>query len=45
MSYENVFARRHARARLRLPAGYVIDRGTGAGLLLVQERTGSGPVR
>jgi hypothetical protein len=30
--------------RLRLPAGYVIDRGTRAGLLLVQERAGSGPV-
>jgi len=27
--------------RLRLPAGYVIDRGTRAGLLLVQERAGS----
>ena len=27
--------------RLRLPAGYTIDRGTRAGLLLVQERAGS----
>ena len=31
--------------RLRLPAGYVIDRGTRAGLLLVQELPGSSPVR
>ena len=31
--------------RLRLPAGYVIDQGTRAGLLLVQELAGSGPVR
>ena len=30
---------------LRLPAGYVIDRGTRAGLLLAQELAGSGPVR
>jgi len=31
--------------RLRLPAGYVIDQATRAGLLLVPERAGSGPVR
>jgi hypothetical protein len=31
--------------RLRLPAGYVIDRGTRAGLLLVQQRAGSHHVR
>lgn len=31
--------------RLRLPPGYVIDQGTRAGLLLVQEMAGSGPVR
>jgi hypothetical protein len=31
--------------RLRLPAGYVIDQGTRAGLLLVQELAGSSPVR
>jgi len=31
--------------RLRLPAGYVIDQGTRAGLLLVQALAGSGPVR
>lgn len=31
--------------RLRLPAGYVIDQGTRAGLLLVPEQPGSGPVR
>jgi hypothetical protein len=31
--------------RLRLPAGYVIDQGTRAGLLLVQELAGSGPLR
>jgi hypothetical protein len=31
--------------RLRLPTGYVIDQGTRAGLLLVQEQPGSGPVR
>jgi len=31
--------------RLRLPAGFVIDQGTRAGLLLVQEQAGSGPVR
>jgi hypothetical protein len=30
---------------LRLPAGYVIDHGTRAGLLLVPEQPGSGPVR
>jgi hypothetical protein len=30
--------------RLRLPAGYVIDQATLAGLLLVQEQAGSGPV-
>ena len=31
--------------RLRLPAGYMIDQGTRAGLLLVQELAGSSPVR
>ena len=31
--------------RLRLPAGYVIDQATRAGLLLVPERAGSGPVK
>ena len=31
--------------RLRLPAGYVIDQGTRAGLLLVPELAGSSPVR
>jgi len=31
--------------RLRLPPGYVIDQGTRAGLLLVQDMAGSGPVR
>jgi hypothetical protein len=31
--------------RLRLPAGYVIDQGTRAGLLLVQEQPGSSSVR
>jgi hypothetical protein len=31
--------------RLRLPAGYVIDRATHAGLLLMPELTGSGAVR
>ncbi len=31
--------------RLRLPAGYVIDQETRAGLLLVQEQAGSSPVR
>jgi len=31
--------------RLRLPAGYVIDQGTRAGLLLVQEQASSGLVR
>jgi hypothetical protein len=31
--------------RLRLPAGYVIDQGTRAGLLLAQEPASSGPVR
>jgi hypothetical protein len=31
--------------RLRLPAGYVIDQATRAGLLLVPEMPGSGPVR
>lgn len=31
--------------RVRLPAGYVIDQGTRAGLLLVLEQPGSGPVR
>ncbi|HLH58873.1 MAG TPA: hypothetical protein VKV33_06945 [Streptosporangiaceae bacterium] len=31
--------------RLRLPAGYVIDRGTRAGLLLVPQQSGSGAVR
>ena len=31
--------------RLKLPAGYVIDQGTRAGLLLVQELAGSSPVR
>ena len=31
--------------RLRLPAGYVIDQGTRAGLLLVQDPAGSSPVR
>jgi len=31
--------------RLTLPAGYVIDQGTRAGLLLVQELAGSGPIR
>ncbi len=30
--------------RLMLPAGYVVDQGTRAGLLLVQEQAGSGPV-
>jgi len=30
---------------LRLPAGYVIDQATRAGLLLVPEQPGSGPVR
>ncbi len=32
-------------SRLRLPAGYVIDQATRAGLLLVPELAGSGPVR
>jgi hypothetical protein len=31
--------------RLRLPAGYVIEQGTRAGLLLVQEQAASGPFR
>lgn len=31
--------------RLRLPAGYVINQGTRAGLLLAQEQPGSGPGR
>lgn len=31
--------------QLRLPAGYMIDSGTRAGLLLVPEQPGSGPVR
>jgi hypothetical protein len=31
--------------RIRLPAGYVIDQGTRAGLLLVQEQAGSGTFR
>ena len=32
-------------SRLRLPAGFGIDQGTRAGLLLVAEAAGSGPVR
>lgn len=31
--------------RLKLPAGYAIDQGTRAGLLLVQEQQGSSPLR
>jgi hypothetical protein len=31
--------------RVELPAGYAIDRGTRAGLVLVREAAGSGPVR